>query len=426
MAGKDFGAYKLGTISGQIYEDLNANGTKDGGETGLSGRTVYLDANGNGAYDAGETTATTDGSGNYAFASVPLGTARVRQALPGGWTQSAPSGPYTLSVVSQSAFTNKDLGAYTTGSISGRVYNDASFDGGAYNAGGGDSGLSGRSVYLDTNHNGVKDSGETSVTTDGSGNYSFTGLAPGAYTVRTATPALVACSFPSPCSYGVTVTSQSSATAKDFGTYTGGTVSGNLFEDLDADGAAKEAGEGNVAGQTVYVDANDNGALDSGETTTTTDASGNYTFSGLTAITQHIRLKLSSGWTCDSPASPCKYDVAVTSGSTTTGKDFGVHHAGTIAGHLWTDSTGAGTGVQIWGDNDEPGRTVYLDANDNGTLDGGETTTTTDDSGNYTFSGVQPGAYVVREDLPSGWVCSTPTPCRRAVTLVSGQASTGN
>src|SRR3954447_785138 len=172
MAGKDFGAYKLGTISGQIYEDLNANGTKDGGETGLSGRTVYLDANGNGAYDAGETTATTDGSGSYAFASVPLGTARVRQVLPGGWTQSAPSSPYNLNVVSQSAYTGKDFGAYATGSIAGRVFNDASFDGGAYNSGGGDAPLSGRTVYLDANGNGVKDTGETSASTDATGSYS--------------------------------------------------------------------------------------------------------------------------------------------------------------------------------------------------------------------------------------------------------------
>jgi hypothetical protein len=43
-----------------------------------------------------------------------------------------------------------------------------------------------------------------------------------------------------------------------------------------------------MSGVTVYIDANNNGQLDSGETSTTTDGSGNYSFTGLTAGTYSI------------------------------------------------------------------------------------------------------------------------------------------
>ena len=46
-----------------------------------------------------------------------------------------------------------------------------------------------------------------------------------------------------------------------------------------------------------------------------------------------------------------------------------------------------------------PGATVYLDANNNGELDNGEESTTTDDRGRYHFL-VEPGQYVVRSLTP--------------------------
>ncbi|MBD2126175.1 DVUA0089 family protein [Microcoleus sp. ZQ-A2] len=47
----------------------------------------------------------------------------------------------------------------------------------------GEAGLGGWTIYLDQNKNGTLDTGETSTTTDANGNYSFTGLAAGNYTV---------------------------------------------------------------------------------------------------------------------------------------------------------------------------------------------------------------------------------------------------
>src|SRR5204863_435156 len=64
-------------------------------------------------------------------------------------------------------------------SIAGTVFNDANGDG----LSAGDSGKSGVVVFIDSNTNGVKDAGEPSSTTDGTGAYSFTGLAAGVYSV---------------------------------------------------------------------------------------------------------------------------------------------------------------------------------------------------------------------------------------------------
>lgn len=47
----------------------------------------------------------------------------------------------------------------------------------------GEASLAGWTIYLDQNNNGTLDTGETSTTTDANGNYSFTGLAAGTYTV---------------------------------------------------------------------------------------------------------------------------------------------------------------------------------------------------------------------------------------------------
>ena len=73
-------------------------------------------------------------------------------------------------------FTNTELG-----SISGYKYGDTNgngrYDDGAENR------LSGWTIFIDANKNGSLDEGETSIPTDGSGNYKFSSLTPGNYQV---------------------------------------------------------------------------------------------------------------------------------------------------------------------------------------------------------------------------------------------------
>ena len=107
--------------------------------------------------------------------------------------------------------------------------------------------------------------GESSgtTTTDASGNYSFTGLANGSYTV---TPSITGYTF-TPVSQAVTVNSANS-TANDF------TATANSGSTYSISGTITKSGGGALAGVIITL----SGA---GSGTATTDESGNYTLSGL-------------------------------------------------------------------------------------------------------------------------------------------------
>ena len=71
-----------------------------------------------------------------------------------------------------------------------------------------------------------------------------------------------------------------------------------------------------------------------------------------------------------------------------------------IKGTVWNDIDGNAV------NNSEPslsGWTVYLDANNNGQLDTGETSTQTDVNGNYTFNNLRPRTYTVAQIVQEGW-----------------------
>jgi len=76
------------------------------------------------------------------------------------------------------------------------------------------------------------------------------------------------------------------STFEEWNLQNGVTLSGSKFNDLDGDGV-KDAGEGPVAGVTIFIDANQNGSYDVGERTTVTDANGNYSFFGV-ALNQTV------------------------------------------------------------------------------------------------------------------------------------------
>jgi uncharacterized repeat protein (TIGR01451 family) len=418
LTNRNFTSYTGGSISGTVREDTDADGD---GDTALSGRTVFLDADGDGTLDGGEASTTSGAAGAYSFSGVAPGSRTVRQVVPGGWTQSAPAAGHAVTVTSGSSTAGRDFASWTTGSIAGSAFEDADFDGSAGEAG--DPGLSGRVVYLDADGDGAKEAGEQEATADGSGAFTLAGLRPGSYVVRPVLPGGWACAFPADCAQEVVVASGATASGHDFGSYVGAAVSGTVFEDLDGDGAAREAGEPGSAGRRVYLDGDADGARDASEPTALTAGDGTFSFDGLVAQAWQLRLELSASYACDSP-SPCRADLLLTSGASSADHAFGVHTTGTISGHLFTDRDADG-GTQAFGENDQPERIVYLDADDDGTRDAGETATTTDDAGDYTFT-VQPGAHRVRQVLPAGWTCSTPAPCVRTVTVTSGEAETGH
>jgi len=73
------------------------------------------------------------------------------------------------------------------------------------------------------------------------------------------------------------------------------------------------------------------------------------------------------------------------------------------------------------------GWTIYLDANDNGELDANESSTVTDNNGQYRFMNLSTGTYNVREVGQSGWIQTYPSSTsKHQIALSSGELSTKN
>jgi len=120
----------VSSISGVVFNDLNGNGVRDGGEPGLEGWTVNI---------SGPVTASTvsDMFGNYTFSSLAFGSYTISQAVQAGWTQTLPVSPpyYSVTISSPSSLTNYHFGdQYTSSAItsvnSGNWNNPATWIGG--------------------------------------------------------------------------------------------------------------------------------------------------------------------------------------------------------------------------------------------------------------------------------------------------------
>ncbi len=87
------------------------------------------------------------------------------------------------------------------------------------------------------------------------------------------------------------------ATSNTFDVFTvpNDTIVGVVFNDLNGNGV-QDPGDVNMIGITVFLDANSNGGLDSGELNTLTDASGMYSFVGLSAGSYNVRIIPSTGF----------------------------------------------------------------------------------------------------------------------------------
>ncbi len=176
---------------------------------------------------------------------------------------------------------------------------------------------------------------------------------------------------------------------------------GTKFDDIDGDGV-RQPWEPGLAGWTIYLDANNNGQLDTGEQSTTTDAAGMYWFVDVAPGTYPVR-EVQTGWfQTTAPPSP----IVVSAGATgaITGVDFGNFELIDICGTKFEDLNGNG----VW-DEGEPGLDgweIYLDLNNDGKWDNGEPKQVTINGGEYCFLNQRPGTYIVREVLKDGWAAS--------------------
>jgi hypothetical protein len=179
-----------GTVSGMIYNDVNANGTMDAGEAGVAGFTVFADLKHDGTLDAGDPSAVTDASGNYTLTGVPAdGNSYPIRVVPNpGWRQTFNSGDggQAITLAAAGATVGSiNFGQTQLGTILGTVFDDANGDG-KLNAR--ESTLAGWQVYLDLAGTGALDPSDPVATTDAWGNFTFANITPGSYTVRIVRP----------------------------------------------------------------------------------------------------------------------------------------------------------------------------------------------------------------------------------------------
>jgi len=307
----DAGILSLSSIGDFIFNDENANGIQDAGETGVTGATVTL------LDDAGNPVGapvTTGSDGLYVFNGLIPGTYVVQVDPPAGTvftTQGAGADPTLDSDVDGSGrtapinlpaatnLTDVDAGIVTLSSIGDFVFEDNNANG---IQDGGESGVAGATVTL------LDDAGNpvgTPQTTGADGLYQFTGLLPATYVVQVdapagtvftaqgagADPALDSDVDASGRTAPINLPAATDLTDIDAGILMLGSIGDFVFDDNNANGI-QDNGEPGVAGATVTL------LDDAGNpvgTPQTTGSDGLYQFTGLLPATYVIQVDAPAG-----------------------------------------------------------------------------------------------------------------------------------
>ncbi|MBX7168715.1 MAG: hypothetical protein K1X74_20430 [Pirellulales bacterium] len=421
-----------GDLDGTVWNDLDGDGvravdpgTGDYTEPGLSGWTVYLDLNTDGTLDAGDVSTTTDANGYYLFSGVETGDYVVAEVLPTGWD--AAPGWNTSEWVSiyDSQTTTQDFAnvVLEAASASGVVWNDLDGSGvREFDSGTGtytEPGLAGWRVYVDVDGSGAYEAGEPTAVTAADGAYSIFGIPTGTFDLREEQLAEYRPTAPATGSTTLFFDTGFVYTAIDFGNQLRqeAIIRGTVYADSDHD-HTRDAGERGLAGITVFLDTNDNGALDAGEASVVTsadlfytpgvDETGTYSFTHLPAGTYHVR-EIVPADQLPTPADQSHHVVTVTAAQELAGVNMGnIFRPNEVRGVKFDDLDN--DHVRDPGEPGMPGVTIYIDLNRDDQLDAGEPTTVTGADGSYAFTGLTPGAYVIRQVLPTGHVYSYPGP----------------
>jgi len=297
----------------------------DGSAQSVAGVNVHL--SGSATADA-----TTDAAGNYSFTGLPQGGNFVLTPSKTGYGFTPPSRAVNNLQADQ---TSLDFnGALNTYTVTGRVVD------------GGGTSLAGVNVHL-------SGSATADTATDAAGNYSFAGLTHGGN--FTLTPSKTGYSF-TPPSRTLTNLQGDQANLDFNGTLNTYTLSGRVTDE----------GAQPIVGVNVHLSGSAAGD-------TTTDAAGNYSFSGLQHGGSFTLTPNENGYRFTPPSRAFGNLQAGQTGLDFTGKLVGY----TVAGRV-TDAGGAGLA----------GVTVTL-------AGAGSAVTRTDAGGNYTFAGVPAGGSFV-------------------------------
>ncbi|MGK7900695.1 MAG: SdrD B-like domain-containing protein, partial [Hormoscilla sp.] len=275
----------------------------------------------------------------------------------------------------------------------------------------GEPGLQGWTIFLDENDNGILDNDELRTITDANGNYDFSNLDPGRYTVREILqPGFEQTTPPETIVITANIVNIGNAELPV-------NISGVKFLDSNENGI-RDGGEPGLQGFTIFLDANNNGVLDNNERSAVTGPNGSYSFTNLDAGTYNVRAVHTDGFVATGPD---LVTVSLTPGQSRTNVNFGcIEPVSSISGVKFLDANE--NGIRDGGEQGLGGWTIFLDANNNNILDNNERSTITGPNGNYRFDGLDAGTYNVREVQQVGFQQTTSNP---TIVLPAGQDRTG-
>lgn len=312
-------------------------------------------------------------------------------------------------------------------SIGDIVWNDADGNGVFSSS---EDGMGGISVVLRDNTNAIiatQVTGNGTVDVDGDGvidpvgYYRFLGLAAGDYTVTVSTPP--AGFTPSYDENGigtpnitpVSLASNAQHLTADFG-YSPllADISGQVRYDTDADGDFNDPDNGAMVVKIqLWTDPNGDGNPADGVQVAEvyTDANGNYTFTNVPSGNYTVVEINPASSTSTADVSGANDDriAVVMTGTDVTGRDFldTLPPVYAISGTVYDDANA--TNDDLIGAGDTPLASItiklFLDRDGNGTISAGDSelnSIVTDSSGNYSFTGLPAGNYVVQETDPNG------------------------
>ncbi|MFQ8433934.1 SdrD B-like domain-containing protein, partial [Amaricoccus sp. W119] len=436
-----------GSIGDRVWFDKDGDGIQDRGEAGVAGVTVKLLSTG------GKTLATTktDANGKYLFDDLKPGSYKVKFTAPDGHE-------FTKRSTSNPEKSGKDSDATSSGNTYtvklSKGEKQTKVDAGLVKGDPCDASI-GDTVFLDTDGDGRRDSGEAGVagvtvqlltsggkliestTTSASGKYLFDDLPAGNYRVKFIAPDGTEFTKRS------TVGPEAANNDSDANTSTGITGVIKLSESerqkkIDAGLVETDSGDASI-GDTVWYDTNGDGLLNNGESgaegmlvglldstgnvvlNTTTNAAGGYIFEDLDAGVYAVRFTAPDGYEFttasgdDADAANNDSDADEATGETgTVTLSIGEAERDVDAGLVET-----GSGTASLGD------TVWIDTDGDGELNNGESgaagvtvellgaggavlgTTTTDANGGYLFDNLDADDYRVRFTAPDGYEFTT-------------------
>jgi uncharacterized repeat protein (TIGR01451 family) len=420
-----FQEYQRAQISGNVYSDVNNNGVKDAGETAISGATVTLSGtayNGVNVCTLVTCATTTNASGAYSYANLPpsngsgytvtetqpgsylngktaAGTVTGTNSVAGTATGANSDVIQAIKVYSNGVSINNNFGELSPATLSGYVFIDSlpiNTPNAQRDAVNETAGIPGLTITL-TGTDDLGNAINATATTAAGGAYSFANLRPGSYTVtETTLPSGLTHTGAQAGSKGGTIGGSARAsgvgvtgvgntaisaialiagdnsTGNNFGE-SGQGLSGYVYIDLNGNGT-KDAGEPGIPGVSVTLSGTtiDNvtsvcSAINPNPCTLTTDANGFYSFMGLPASN-------GAGYILTEQSQAAAPLNNYADGTESLGT--GLASPGSAGNDVFTGIVlplgGVGANYNFGERAGSLAGTVYYDANDNGTKDGGE------------------------------------------------------